>query len=290
MPIGQPLANTQLYVLDGNGHVQPTGVPGELFIGGAGLAVGYHRDEMITLERFLPNPLGGPSPRLYRTGDLARWLPGGSMEFLGRLDQQVKIRGFRIELGEIDAWLSRYPGVAEAVAHVRLDASGEQRLIAYFTAQPGATLADDDIRRHLSANLPEYMVPDVIAQLDAMPRTPNGKVDRRSLPAIAPAPVSTSTAAPLTPTEQAIAIVWQEMLQRPQVGADEDFLALGGNSLLAARLATRLSAAFQITLTLRALLEHRTVRRMAQLVESIQWAAASRKPAGASDEQVEITL
>ena len=290
VPIGQPLANTQLYVLDGNGHVQPTGVPGELFIGGAGLAVGYHRDEMITLERFLPNPLGGPSPRLYRTGDLARWLPGGSMEFLGRLDQQVKIRGFRIELGEIDAWLSRYPGVAEAVAHVRLDASGEQRLIAYFTAQPGATLADDDIRRHLSANLPEYMVPDVIAQLDAMPRTPNGKVDRRSLPAIAPAPVSTSTAAPLTPTEQAIAIVWQEMLQRPQVGADEDFLALGGNSLLAARLATRLSAAFQITLTLRALLEHRTVRRMAQLVESIQWAAASRKPAGASDEQVEITL
>ena len=290
VPIGQPLANTQLYVLDGNGHVQPTGVPGELFIGGAGLAVGYHRDEMITLERFLPNPLGGPSPRLYRTGDLARWLPGGSMEFLGRLDQQVKIRGFRIELGEIDAWLSRYPGIAEAVAHVRQDASGEQRLIAYYTVLPGATPDVDDVRRHLADHLPEYMVPNVVTELDAMPRTPNGKVDRRSLPVVAPAQATPATSAPLTPTEQAIALVWQEMLQRPQVGAEDDFLALGGNSLLAARLVTRLSAAFQITLTLRALLEHRTVRRMAQLVESIQWAAASRKPAGASDEQVEITL
>ena len=202
----------------------------------------------------------------------------------------MKIRGFRIELGEIDAWMSRHPGVAEAVAHVRHDATGEQRLIAYFTAQPGAAPADADIRRHLLANLPEYMVPDIVTQLDAMPRTPNGKIDRRSLPAVAPAQASPASAIPFSPTEQAIAAVWQEMLQRPQVGADDDFLALGGNSLLAARLATRLSTAFQITLTLRALLEHRTVRRMAQLVESIQWAAASRKPAGASDEQVEITL
>lgn len=212
------------------------------------------------------------------------------MEFLGRLDQQVKIRGFRIELGEIDAWLSRYPGIAEAVAHVRQDATGEQRLFAYFTVQPGATPAVDDIRRHLTAHLPEYMVPDVVAQLDQMPRTPNGKIDRRSLPAIAPAAAATADATPMTATELAIAAVWQEMLQRPHVAADDDFLALGGNSLLAARLATRLSASFQINVTLRALLEHRTIRRMAQLVESIQWAAGSRKPAGASDEQVEITL
>ena len=147
-----------------------------------------------------------------------------------------------------------------------------------------------DVRRHLADHLPEYMVPNFVSELDAMPRTPNGKIDRRSLPAVAPAQASPATSAPLTPTEQAIALVWQEMLQRPHIGGEDDFLALGGNSLLAARLVTRLSAAFQITLTLRALLEHRTVRRMAQLVESIQWAAASRKPAGASDEQVEITL
>ncbi len=212
------------------------------------------------------------------------------MEFLGRLDQQVKIRGFRIELGEIDAWLSRYQGVNEAVAHVRQDATGEQRLIAYYTVHPGATPAVDDVRRHLAEHLPEYMVPDFVTELDEMPRTPNGKIDRRSLPAIMPAPATTAAATPMTATELAIATIWQEMLQRPHVVADDDFLALGGNSLLAARLAARLSASFQINVTLRALLEHRTVRRMAQLIESIQWAAGSRKPAGASDEQVEITL
>ena len=276
--IGRPLGNTQLYVLDGNNRVRPAGVPGELYIGGAGLAVGYHRDDVTTNERFLPNPFGGPSPRLYRTGDLARWLPDGRIEFLGRLDHQVKVRGFRIELGEIDASLSQFPGIAEAVAHMRQDGNGEQRLVAYYTTHPDANPRTEDIERHLAAHLPEYMLPDSVTRLDTMPRTPNGKIDRRALPVVVRSAKAAAPAGPLTPTEQIVAAAWTEMLQIPSVGADEDFMSLGGNSLLAARLATRLSATFQVTLTLRALLEHRTVRRMAQLVESIQ------------GEQVEITL
>jgi len=287
--IGRPLGNTQLYILDGNGHVQPIGVPGELFIGGAGLAVGYHRDEALTNERFLPNPIGGPSPRLYGTGDLARWLPDGSVEFLGRLDQQVKIRGFRIELGEIDAWISRFPGVAEAVAHVRQDAAGETRLVAYYTTQTGAPLNDDELLRHLAANLPDYMLPGAVSHLEAMPRTPNGKIDRRSLPDVALAAAAAS-APPATATEIAVAGLWRELLQREPIGVDDDFLAIGGNSLLAARLATRLGASFGVNVTLRALLEHRTVRGMALLVDSIQWAAGSQPRAGASGSEVEISL
>ncbi len=286
--IGRPLGNTQIYVMDSGGRPQPPGVPGEIYIGGAGLARGYHRDEQATRERFVTNPLGGPSPRLYRTGDLGRWSAAGDLECLGRLDHQVKVRGFRIELGEIEMWLSRFNGITEAVAHVRESAAGEPSLAAYFTVQPGLELSTDDIRRHLAAHLPDYMLPDTLARLDLMPRTPNGKVDRRALPAIVAA--SAASQPPVTATEQVIAALWKELLHLADVGADDDFLSLGGNSLLAARLGTRLSAAFGIVVTLRSLLEHRTVRRMATLVESLQWAAGAIGPDGPSDQQVEITL
>jgi amino acid adenylation domain-containing protein len=285
--IGRPIGNTQVYVLDENGHVLPPGVPGELYIGGAGLARGYHRDEATTRDRFLPNPLGGPSPRLYRTGDLARWLPGGTLEFLGRLDHQVKIRGFRIELGEIETWLVRHSGISEAVAAVRAAANGEQTLVAYFVPQHGADPDVADLRRHLAAHLPDYMTPDSLVRLDRLPRTPNGKIDRRALPA----PVSSPAAldSPLSATEAVIVDALKELLQLPRVGADDDFLALGGNSLLAARLSARLSSTFGVNVTLRALLGHRTLRSMASLVDSMKWAAANG-PAGASGEQVEMTL
>jgi hypothetical protein len=226
---------------------------------------------------------------VYRTGDLARWLPSSELELLGRLDQQVKIRGFRIEPGEIDTWLSRYPGIGEGVAHVRRDATGEPRLVAYYTAQPGVQLRADDLRLHLAAHLPDYMMPESLVQLDAIPRTPSGKIDRRALPAVVRAPAG-SCPVPMTATEQTIAALWREILQLPDVGPDDDLLAIGGNSLLAARLATRVSAAFRLNVTLRTVLEHRTVRSMATLLGSLQWAAGAVRPAGASDQQVEITL
>jgi amino acid adenylation domain-containing protein len=295
--IGGPLGNTQVYILSTSGAVQPIGVPGELHIGGAGLAVGYYRDPATTAQRFVPNRIGGPSPRLYRTGDLARWLPDGTLEFLGRLDHQVKIRGFRIELGEIEATLLRAPGITDAVALVRAGAAGgtERRLIAYYTVRPDAPSATSDVdqienlRRHLAAHLPEYMLPDALVRLDAMPRTPNGKVDRQSLPD-AQAAAAAVRVEPTNAAEETIAALWRELLATSAFGIDDDFLGLGGNSLVAARLATRLGSAFNVHIPLRSLLEHRTVRRIAALVASLQWAADSARPAGASDQEIEITL
>lgn len=261
LTIGRPLGNTQLYVMSAHGQLQPPGVPGELWIGGAGLATGYLNDDAATASRFVPNPLGGPSPRVYRTGDLVRWTADGEIEFLGRLDHQVKVRGFRIELGEIEVGMTRVAGVETAVAHVVETPSGERTLAAWYTGTP----PEEVVRQHLTSQLPTYMVPAVITRVASLPKTPNGKIDRRALASSLRASASATRTfeAPQSATEQRVAALWSEVLSVSSIGRHDDFLMLGGNSLIAARVATRLG-----NVTLRELLEHRTVAGLAALLDT----------------------
>jgi amino acid adenylation domain-containing protein len=263
--IGRPLGNTQVYVTSAHGELQPPGVPGELWIGGAGLALGYHRDQTNTLARFVANPFEGPSPRLYRTGDLVRWTGSGELEFRGRLDHQVKVRGFRIELGEVEASLATLDGVAEAVAHVVDTSSGERALAVWYTVvDPSSGPDEDAARRYLASQLPVYMVPTMVSRVAAFPTTPNGKIDKRALVESSVARVAVTEAeAPQTPTEIRIATLWSEVLRVPTIGRHDDFLTLGGNSLLATRVATRLGV-----VTVREVLEHRTVAGLAALLDA----------------------
>ena len=239
--IGRPIANTQVYILDEGCEPVPVGVTGELYIGGAGVARGYLRRPELTEQRFLLDPFAAePGARMYRTGDLGRWLADGNIEFLGRNDFQVKVRGFRIELGEIEARLHEHPGVGEAVVIAREDAAGEKRLVAYYTAgSRGESAGAEQLRAHLSAVLPEHMVPAAYVRLHELPRTPNGKLDRHSLPApeISPGP---GYEPPQGRIESELAQIWAELLQLERVGRHDDFFALGGHSLLGMRLVVRL--------------------------------------------------
>ena len=274
--IGQPIANTQIYLLDNSLQPVPIGVPGELHIGGAGLARGYLNRPELTAEKFIANPFDPTSnTRLYKTGDLARFLPNGQIECLGRIDHQVKVRGFRIELGEIEAIMLQYPTVKEAIAIVREDAPGEKRLVGYFVAQPSVDQTDiiAQLRRVLKAQLPDYMMPTVLMALDQMPLTPNGKVDRRALPQPDAARSTVSYIAPQTVLEAEIAEIWAQVLNLDQVSIEDDFFELGGYSLLAMQVITRLRQAIQIELSLRTLFEAPTVAELAERVETLRWAA-----------------
>ena len=241
IPIGQPIENTQAYILDGRGEPAPVGVVGELYIGGAGVARGYQKRPELTAERFVPDPFAsGEGERMYRTGDLARWLPGGEIEFLGRNDFQVKVRGHRIELGEIEERLREHEGIGEAVVVVRED-DGEKRLLAYYTRgkeKKEERLGAGQLRAHLKARVPEYMVPSAYVELEAMPLTANGKIDRKALPVSEMESVQTYEE-PAGETEMALAAVWRELLNVEHVGRQDDFFSLGGHSLLAVRLITR---------------------------------------------------
>lgn len=277
--IGRPLANTQLYLLDGQLQPVPIGVIGELYIGGAGLARGYRNQPTLTEEKFIPNPFApeAPSRRLYRTGDLARYLPDGQLEFLGRRDNQVKLRGFRIELGEIETALTQHPAVRAAVVVVREDTPGDKRLVAYLTttdAQYGAletTLSD-----HLRRILPYYMVPAAFVVLDALPLTPNGKVDRRALPApVAAQHLGADTfAPPNTPTEAQVAQIWREVLRLERTGIHDDFFTLGGHSLLATQVISRCREAFGVEIALLSLFEERTIAGLAASIDQRKLAQA----------------
>ncbi len=264
--IGSPIANTQIHILDR--HLQPTpiGVPGELHIGGIGLARGYHNRLELTAEKFIPDPFRSePGARLYKTGDLARYLPNGAIEYLGRMDHQVKIRGFRIELGEIKSALAGLPGVREAVVVAREDVPGDKRLVAYFTSAEDISAAA--LRVHLASVLPEYMAPAAYVRLDALPLTPNGKLDRRALPAPEDQAFGTRAyEAPEGPLETAIAAIWAELLHLERVGRHDNFFDLGGHSLLAIRLIGRIRATTGVEIALTSIFKASTVAGMAEIV------------------------
>ncbi len=242
IPIGRPIADTQVYVLNARRQPVPVGVIGELYIGGAGLARGYlHRPE-LTAERFVPHPFGAPGERLYRTGDQVRWRPDGVIEFIGRIDHQVKIRGYRIELAEIETALARHPAVQSCAVLARADRPGDKRLVAYFVAAPGTSPSAPDLRAHLAATLPEFMVPSLYLPLPAMPVTANGKLDRRALPVPdRHRPELASAFEPaVNPVEHELCAMFEALLEIDGVGRHDNFFELGGNSLLAMRLLERI--------------------------------------------------
>jgi amino acid adenylation domain-containing protein len=272
-PIGRPIANTKIYLLNAHRQPVPIGVPGELYIGGAGLARGYlHRPE-LTAEKFIPNHFSEePGARLYKTGDLARYRLDGNIEFLGRCDHQVKLRGFRIELGEIETVLSRHPALQEAVVVVREDAPGERRLVAYLVANPESVASTDELLSFLKKELPEYMLPSAFVQLETLPLTANGKVDRRALPAPQGRDryIEKAFVAPRTPIEQMLAEIWCDVLRLERVGVHDDFFQLGGHSLLATRIVSRVQDIYRIALPLRRLFETPTVAGLAMAVTQSQ--------------------
>ncbi|WP_164003037.1 non-ribosomal peptide synthetase, partial [Pyxidicoccus caerfyrddinensis] len=270
--LGGPLANVQVYVLDERMQPVPTGVPGELFIGGAGVARGYlHRPE-LTAEKFVPDAFGTtPGGRLYRTGDKARWLAHGELEYLGRIDFQVKLRGLRIELGEIETALEEVAGVRRAVVLAREDVPGNQRLVAYVVG--GAEASEGVLREALKARLPQYMVPSAFVALETMPLTSNGKVDRRALPAPESSASASEYVAPRTPTEEILASLWAALLRVEKVSAQDDFFALGGHSLLATQVVSRVRSSLGVELPLRALFEAPTVAALAARIDSARESA-----------------
>jgi amino acid adenylation domain-containing protein len=269
--IGRAIANAQLYVLDSHMNPTPVRAAGELHIGGDGLARGYLDRPDLTAERFIPHPYSKePGARLYRTGDLARYLPDGNLEFLGRLDDQVKLRGYRIELGEIEAALREHPGIREAVALARQDSPGEKRLVAYIVPEREPAPTVSEARAFLKERLPDYMVPSAFVTLDGLPLSPNGKVDRRALPAPDQTrpEVGAVHIAPRTPAEEVIAGIWSQVLGVERVGVYDNFFDLGGHSLLATQVISRVRGAFQVEAPLRSLFEGPTVAELAQGIEA----------------------
>jgi acyl carrier protein len=257
-------------VLDEHGRLVPTGVPGQLHIGGDGVARGYRNRDDLTEQKFIGDPFR-KGERLYATGDLVRRRPAGTLEFLGRMDHQVKLRGFRIELGEIEAIIDRQPEIAASVAVVREDLPGKRQLVAYVVLEPEATLDVHSLRSALARELPAYMIPSTIVQIDALPTTANLKVDRTALPAIEDGQRARRTyQAPRTPVEEIVAAVWQEVLAVDRVGLDDDFFDLGGNSLLATLAVARLRGQLGISISLRTVFELSTTRLFAaDLVRSL---------------------
>ncbi|HEV2736703.1 MAG TPA: amino acid adenylation domain-containing protein, partial [Longimicrobiaceae bacterium] len=276
--IGRPVANTAAYVLDAGLAPVPPGVPGELFVGGAGVARGYVGRSDLTAERFVPDPFGGDQgARLYRTGDRARWLPEGELEFLGRVDSQVKVRGFRIEPGEVEAVLGAHPAVREAVVVVR-EEGGDRRLVGYVTPGAGADLAPAGLRSWLRERLPEHMIPSAFVQLERLPLTPSGKPDRRALPAPEAWDGGAAYVAPRPPGEEVLAGIYAEVLRVERVGVDDGFFELGGHSLLATQAASRARQAFGVEVPLRMLFEAPTVAQLAGRIEALHGNGASPAP------------
>jgi len=266
--IGRPLTNVRVYVLDDNLRLVPPGVSGELCIAGTGLARGYWQRPALTGTRFVPDPYGQPGTRMYRTGDLARWQRDGQLEYLGRTDNQVKVRGFRIELGEIEAALAEVPGVAHVVVATHRDSHDDTILVGYLVPDSASQSLDTaKARDWLSGRLPGYMVPSAILTIDALPLTTSGKLDRTALPTPDFAALTTSRR-PRTPTEQTLAALFAETLGLPEIGIDDDFFDLGGHSLMAARLASRIRAALDTTISIKDILGAPTVADLAALVDA----------------------
>jgi amino acid adenylation domain-containing protein len=266
--IGRPIANTEIYILDGHMQPVPFGVPGELHIGGAGLARGYFNRPELTEERFIRHPFSADSKaRLYKTGDLARYRSDGNIECLGRLDHQVKIRGFRIELGEIEAVTREHPNISDAVVVAREDNPGERRLVAYIVASGDAAPGTSDIRAFLQRKLPDYMIPSVFVSLEALPLTPNGKIDRKLLPAPERTPLQqTGYVAPRTASDEILAGIWAEVLGLERAGIKDNFFEVGGNSFLAVKLLSEIYKTFGKQLPLATLFNAQTVEELAKVL------------------------
>jgi amino acid adenylation domain-containing protein len=275
IPIGRPIANTQIYLLDANEQLVPIGVPGELYIGGAGLARGYFNQAGLSAERFLPNPFGSErGTRLFKTGDLARFLPDGNIEFLGRLDNQVKIRGFRVELGEIEAVLSRHPAVEQAAVVVREEAQGgslppvgkNSHLIAYFVPAGDLPPKESDLLPFLKARLPDYMIPSVFVMLGALPMTPSGKVDRKALPAPngRRPELQGGYVPPRSEMERNIAAIWREALGVDRIGMNDSFFDLGGHSLLIVQVHNRLKDTYTRSISVIDMFKYPTISSLAE--------------------------
>ncbi|NEQ30350.1 MAG: amino acid adenylation domain-containing protein [Leptolyngbya sp. SIO4C5] len=273
VPIGKPIANTQIYLLDPAGQPVPVGVPGELHIGGAGLARGYWQRAALTAEKFVPSPFAQTESgsRLYRTGDLARYRPDGAIEFLGRIDYQVKLRGFRIELGEIEAALAQHPGIQQTVVTLQTTPQGD-RLVAYLKADCQPQPSNQTLRTFLSQRLPGYMIPAVFCWLQAFPLTPNGKVNRKALPPPEQSPSETeeSITLPRTATEEKLAAIWQQLLGVETVSVNHNFFDLGGHSLLALRLVSHLRESFKLEMPLRQIFDYPCLAALAAQIERLQ--------------------
>jgi len=270
IPIGRPIANTDIYILDENMRPVPIGVPGDLYIGGQGVVRGYWNRPELTAERFIPNPFRDDGSRIYLTGDLAKYREDGVIEFLGRIDHQVKIRGYRIELGEIEARLGDHASVRECVLLLREDNPGDQRLVAYVVPE-GAPADANELRDHLRKDLPEYMVPNDVMHLDAMPLTPNGKLDRKQLPPPGKSSVGSSSenyTAPENELQQTIATIWQDTLQIEKVGVNDNFFDLGGHSLLIVRVHQLLKAQVEKPISLTDLYRFPTIKSLTDFLSA----------------------
>jgi acyl-coenzyme A synthetase/AMP-(fatty) acid ligase/aryl carrier-like protein len=291
--IGRPIAGTQCYILDAHGQLVPIGVPGELFIAGVGLARGYFGRPELTNERFVRNPFNDDrETRMYRTGDLCRWLPDGNLQYLGRTDHQVKLRGFRIELGEIEAGLARHPAVREVAVIAREDTPGDKCLVAYLVAENPPDDLAEQLRTLVRSTMPEFMLPAQFVVLDEMPRTPNGKLDRKALPAPTAedaAPRSVAVA-PRTPTEELVATAFRGVLGRNNFGVIDNFFDLGGHSLMAARLVSTLRAASGADVSLRDLFTRPTIAGLAETIDAFQWLQTSKTQVGRAAMREEVML
>ena len=293
VPIGRPIPGARAYVLDDRLEPAPAGVPGELCLGGAGVARGYLGRPDLTAERFLPDPFAAEAgARLYRTGDLVRWLPSGQLEFLGRTDRQVKVRGFRVELGEIEAALARHPAVREVAVLAREDTPGDRRLVAYVAPHSERDVETGELRAFLKERLPDHMVPAAFVTLAALPLNSSGKVDHRALPApdASRPTLAAEYVAPETPAEEGVAAIWCEVLGLERVGVHDDFYELGGHSLLLPQVMHRLRRDFQIDIPLRSLAEETTVAGLALTLEELLLEQIERELALSAEGEPEESL
>jgi acyl-coenzyme A synthetase/AMP-(fatty) acid ligase/acyl carrier protein len=277
IPIGRPFSNTRVYVLSANGQLCPLGVPGELFIAGDGVAAGYINNASLTNEKFIPDHFSNiPGATMYRTGDIVKYLPDGNILFIGRADNQVKIRGYRVEPGEIESVLQQAPGIVNGVVSVHEDSHANKRLVAYVT---GEGIDKESVMLYLRSKLPEYMVPPVLMQVPAIPLTPNGKIDRRKLPAPDITVTSSSYHAPRNAVESQLAEIWQELLGVERVGIHDNFFELGGNSLLVMRMDAYIKRLLQVSIPMQVLFQLSSINEMSKYLE-VETQAGKQEDAG----------
>jgi amino acid adenylation domain-containing protein len=301
LPLGRPLPNSRIHLLDAQGQSVPMGEQGELCIGGRGVARGYLKRPDLTLEKFVADPFDtDPDARLYRTGDLARCLPDGNIEFCGRIDHQVKLSGYRVELGEIEGALREQGAVQDAVVLAREDESGDKQLVAYVAAertnQPPymneQTLTPATLREYLKGRLPQYMVPSAFVLMERLPLTANGKIDRQALAALSVENMEPAHdfVGPRTETEKALAVIWSRLLKVENIGINDDVFDLGAHSLLAMKALTQIRDVFEVGLSLRNLFEHPTIAGLAEIIDRLSWLAKAKTPSEDTSDREEIVL